>query len=173
MTSLSFRLTPAAELFDLITKQPSVTREHRTAQEGFTLVEAIIALLLMMVVALGSASLFSFSIYNNSGAGDRSTALAIGQEALEVMRTAEFSPSKTDTMLNAGTFVQTGVVRDGRRFTVTKVIDDNPTTAAVDVLPSSTLKAIRISVSPASMGRGWALGAGGTVTLLTQRSKTK
>ena len=145
--------------------------QNRRSESGFTLVEAIIALLLMLVVALGSASLFSFSIYNNSGGQDRSTGLAIAQQALELLRNAEFTPDNTDATLAAGTYIQTGVVRDGRRFTVTKVIDDNPSTVAVDVNTNTTLKAIRITVSPESMGRGWALGAGGTVTLLTQRAR--
>jgi len=149
----------------------SARHQNRRYESGFTLVEAIIALLLMLVVALGSASLFSFSIYNNSGGQDRSTGLAIAQQALELLRNAEFTPSNTDATLAAGTYVQTGVVRDGRRFTVTKVIDDNPATATVDVDTATTLKSIRITVSPESMGRGWALGAGGTVTLLTQRAR--
>lgn len=141
-------------------------------QRGFTLLEACIALLLMMVVALGSASLFSFSIYNNSGGSDRATSMAIAQEALERLRSAEFSSTTTDASLAGGTTVQAGVVRDGRTYTITRTIDDNPTTTAVDVSATSNLKSITIAVMPESIGGGWAFGAGGTLTLVTQRART-
>jgi Tfp pilus assembly protein PilV len=141
-------------------------------EAGFSLIEAVIALLLMLIVALGSASLFSFSIYNNSGGSDRATGLAIAQEALEVLRSAQFNSTTTDASLSGGTTVQAAVVRDGRTFRVTRTIDDVPSTAAVDISTATTLKGITITVVPQSIGRGWAFGAGGTVTLMTQRSKT-
>ena len=139
---------------------------------GFTLLEACIALLLMMVVALGSASLFSFSIYNNSGGSERATSMAMAQEALERLRSAEFSSTATDASLAGGTTVQNGVIRDSRTYTLTRTIDDDPTTAAVDVNAGSNLKTITIAVMPERIGGGWAFGAGGTVTLITQRART-
>jgi Tfp pilus assembly protein PilV len=141
-------------------------------QHGFSMLEAVIALLLMMIIALGSASLFSFSIYNNSGGSDRATSLAIAQQAVELLRSAQFNSTTTDASLNGGTTVQAGVVRDGRTFTITRTIDDIPTTAAVDVSPTTNLKAITVVVVPQSIGGGWAFGAGGSVTLITQRSRT-
>lgn len=143
-------------------------------QSGFTLLEACIALLLMMVVALGSASLFSFSIYNNSGGSDRATSMAIAQEALERLRSREFSSTATHYDLDGGTSVQTGVIRDERTYTVTCTIDDDPTTVGgiPEVSATSNLKSITISVVPTSIGGGWAFGAGGTVTLITQRART-
>jgi type II secretory pathway pseudopilin PulG len=141
-------------------------------EAGFSLIEAVIALLLMMIVALGSASLFSFSIYNNSGGSDRATSLAIAQEALEVLRSAQFNTTTTDASLSGGTTEQAAVVRDGRTFRVTRIIDDLPSTAGMDINPATTLKGITVTVVPQSIGRGWAFGAGGTVTLITQRSKT-
>jgi hypothetical protein len=153
--------------------QRPASRDAST-QSGFTLLEACIALLLMMVVALGSASLFSFSIYNNSGGSDRATSMAIAQEALERLRSAEFSSTTTDASLAGGTTVQTGVVRDGRTFTITRTIDDDPTTigGTPEVSATSNLKSITIAVMPESIGGGWAFGAGGTVTLVTQRART-
>ena len=141
-------------------------------QHGFTLLEACIALLLMMVVALGSASLFSFSIYNNSGGSDRATSMAIAQEALERLRSAEFSSTATDATLVGGTTVQNGVVRDGRTYRLTRTIDDDPTSTAVDVNAATNLKSITVAVMPERIGGGWAFGAGGTVTLITQRART-
>lgn len=140
-------------------------------QQGFSLLEAMIALVLMLIVALGSASLFSFSIYNNSGGSDRATSLAIAQQALEVSRSAQFNSTTTNASLNGGS-TQQSVVRDGRRFTVTRTIDDNPATAGTEINTNTNLKRITITVVPRSIGRGWAFGAGGTVTLYTLRSRS-
>jgi Tfp pilus assembly protein PilV len=147
--------------------------ERKGNEAGFSLLEACIALLLMMVVALGSASLFSFSIYNNSGGSDRATSLALAQQALEVLRSAQFNSTTTDESLEGGTDVQEDVIRDGRTFMITRTVDDDPSTpAVVDVDTTTNLKGISIVVTPQSIGRGWALGAGGTVTLATQRSRS-
>jgi len=143
----------------------------RAGESGFTLIEAIIALLLMLIVALGSASLFSFSIYNNSGGSDRATSLAIAQQALEGLRSAQFNATTTDPSLVGGTTVQTVVV-EGRTFQMTRIIDDLPATSVPDVDATTNLKGITVAVVPQSIGRGWAFGAGGTVTLFTQRSRT-
>jgi len=152
---------------------PPAEEEHSAAdQSGFTLVEAVIALLIMLIVALGSASLFSFSVYNNSGGTDRATSLAIAQQALERLRSGQFNSTTTDASLNAGTTVQAGIVRDGRLFTRTVAVDDNPYTQAIDVNTATNLKGITVTVVPQSIGKGWAFGAGGTITLFTQRSRS-
>jgi prepilin-type N-terminal cleavage/methylation domain-containing protein len=151
---------------------PSDERYSGAEQSGFTLLEAVIALLIMLIVALGSASLFSFSIYNNSGGTDRATSLAVAQQALERLRSAQFNSTTTDAVLNAGTTVQAGIVRDGRQFTLTVAIDDDPSTPAPDVNAATNLKGITATVVPQSIGRGWAFGAGGTITLVTQRSRS-
>ena len=150
---------------------PSVA-EAAAGEHGFSLIEACIALLLMMIVALGSASLFSFSVYNNSGGSDRATSLAIAQQALELLRSARFNSTFTDDGLEGGTEDQPDVVRDGRTFTVTRIIDDVPATGAIDIDPTTNLKSITIVVTPQDIGQGWAFGAGGTVTLSTQRART-
>ncbi len=132
-----------------------------SGQQGFTLLETVIALLLMLIVALGSASLFSFSIYNNSGGSDRAVALATAQQALEILRTVPFTTANTDVRLKAGTFIQNNVYVNQRYFKITKIITDN----------SPTLKSITITVQTEGIVKGWASGAGGTVTLMTQRTR--
>jgi Tfp pilus assembly protein PilV len=170
MNSLIINATTASQ--DTIIFGSRRTSNRVSPGSGFTLLEACIALLLMMVVALGSASLFSFSIYNNSGGSDRATSMAIAQEALERLRSAEFSSTTTDGSLTGGTTVQAGVLRDGRTFQLTRTIDDDPSTTEVDVSATTNLKGIRITVIPERIGGGWAFGAGGTVTLFTQRART-
>ena len=134
---------------------------QQAGENGFTLLETTIAMLLLMIVALGSASLFTFSIYNNSGGSDRAVSLAIAQQAMEALRGATFNSTTTDAQLNAGTVVQSGVIRDGRSFTVTRTVAD----------VSTTLKSITITVSSQNIVTGWASGAGGTITLISQRSR--
>jgi prepilin-type N-terminal cleavage/methylation domain-containing protein len=147
--------------FDPTTEVDNV-RPQRSGESGFTLIETSIALVLMLIVALGSASLFAFSVYNNSGGSDRAVSLAIAQQAMEALRGATFNATTTDARLNAGTVVQNGVLRDGRSFTVTKTVVDN----------STTLKSITITVTSSGIVTGWASGAGGTITLISQRSRT-
>jgi Tfp pilus assembly protein PilV len=151
--------------------RPDQPAKHAPGEQGFSLLEAVIAMLLMTIVALGSASLFSYSIYNNSGASDRNTSIAIAQEALEVLRTEQFNSTGTSTKLAGGPSSQTGIVRGRRTFNLTKMIDDDPNTNGNQINTASNFKTITITVTPWSP-RTWAVGAGGTVTLITQRSRT-
>jgi type II secretory pathway pseudopilin PulG len=152
--------------------RPADSSRPTAGERGFSLLEAVIALLLMTIVALGSASLFSYSIYNNSGGSDRATSMAIAQEALELARSAQFNSTGTDASLAGGTTSQTGIVRGRRRFNLTKEIDDDPNTPLLQINAASNFKTITITVVPQLVGRGWARGAGGTITLITQRSRT-
>jgi prepilin-type N-terminal cleavage/methylation domain-containing protein len=146
----------------LTTRRPPVAScPQHAGEQGFSLIETTIAMVLMLIVALGSASLFTFSIYNNSGGSDRAVSLAIAQQAMEALRGAKFNETTTDAPLNAGTVVQNGVIRDGRSFNVTRTVVDN----------STTLKSITVTVTSAGIVTGWASGAGGTITLISQRSK--
>lgn len=151
--------------------RPDQPHKNFAAELGFSLLEAVIAMLLMTIIALGSASLFSYSIYNNSGASDRNTSIAIAQEALELLRTAQFNSTGTAATLAGGSTSQNGIVRGERTFNLTKVIDDDPNTAGNQVNAASNFKTITITVTPWAP-RSWAVGAGGTVTLITQRSRT-
>ena len=134
---------------------------RRSGEDGFTLIETTIAMVLMMIISLWIASLFAFSVYNNSGGSDRAVSLAIAQQAMEALRGATFNSTTTDARLNAGTVTQSGVLRDGRSFNVTRTIVDT----------SPTVKTITITVTSAGIVKGWASGAGGTITLMSQRSK--
>src|SRR6266403_6086070 len=77
-------------------------------ERGFTLLETSIALCIMLVVTLATGSLFVYAVNYNSGAADRSAALAIAQQRMERLRKSSFSdaplttPSTTETALNAG-----------------------------------------------------------------------
>jgi Tfp pilus assembly protein PilV len=132
------------------------TKKRKTNQRGFTLLETSIALCIMFVVTLATASLFVYAVNYNSGAADRSAALAIAQQRLERLRKSSFSdsllttPSTSETVLNAG-----------RPYSVQTTI-----CTTSDCGGSPTLKLITVSVSPQAATQ-WANAA---VTITSQRA---
>ena len=118
---------------------------NEQSQQGFTLLETSIALIVMMVVTLATASLFVYAVKYNSGSGDRSAALAIAQQRLERLRRVSY----TDALKNAGSTTET-FVNAGRSYTVVTTI-----CATSDCGGSATLKIITIAVTPVSVN-SWA-----------------
>ena len=148
-------------------------REGRWRGEaGFTLFETTIALVVMMIAALGAASVFSYSINYNSGGSDRLVALALAQEQLERIRSGQFNSTTTDAILVGGTSVQTGLVRNGKRYVLTTTIDDDPTTDGLEIIATTSLKRITVAVAPENVSQGWSLNAGARITLITQRARS-
>ena len=131
----------------------STNHYYPSSERGFTLIEAAIAMVIMMVAVLASASIFAYSIKNNSGASDRELAMAVAQQQIEQLRNATF----TDAALTATTGVTTTITRAGRNYTVLTVITDSNTVNGAD-----TMKTITVQVTPT----GTTLG---TVTLRTIR----
>jgi len=125
-------------------------------QAGFTLVETSIAMLIMMIAALASVSLFAYSIKFNSGAGDRELAMAVAQKEMEQLRIVDFENAALDA--TPGNGITSIVTSANRQYRVVRTItNSNP----VDGYP--TIKLISIQVTPLST----TLGA---VKLNTQRS---
>src|SRR5256885_13096915 len=128
-------------------------------QQGFTLLEASIALVVLMIIGLGVASLFTYAIKANSSAGDRELAMAIAQKRMEWLRTIPFTtqtrhlaysfPNGGLEVTSAGGVTET-VTNAGRSYVVNTVIADlgfvpvgNPDAGA------PTVKRIQLSVTPA------------------------
>lgn len=65
-------------------------RQRMNNKNGFTLIETTVAMLVMMVVGLGATSLFLYSVRYNSGASQRSIAMAVAQQRLEVLRGVDY-----------------------------------------------------------------------------------
>ena len=150
-------------------------QHHAHAQQGFTLLEAAIALVILMIIGLGVASLFTYALNANSRADDRELAMAIAQKRMEWLRTI---PYTTQTRAVAYSYpngglaatatagVNENVTNAGRPYVVNTIISDlstvpvgNPDAGAV------TLKRIQVSVTPAG-----AKTAFESVTIATQRS---
>jgi Tfp pilus assembly protein PilV len=128
------------------------------SQKGFTLLEAAIAMVILMVIGLGIASLFTYSISENSRADDRELAMAIAQKRMEWLRTIPFT---TQTRSVAYSYPNGGlaataiagvtetVTNAGRSYTVITTISDlNFVPAGQPDAGACTLKRIQISVTP-------------------------
>lgn len=148
---------------------------HRiaSAQLGFTVLEAAIALVILMIIGLGMASLFTYALGANTRADDRELAMTIAQKRMESLRTIPFTTQTRMLDISMGGLKATlpeGVTETvesaGRSFTVNTQIQD------MSVVPlnepdegSPTSKSIRIAVTPATATTGFE-----TVILNTQRS---
>jgi type II secretory pathway pseudopilin PulG len=145
-----------------------IERGQRSAERGFTLIETTIGLVIMMVVVLGSATLFAYAVRNNSGGNDRAQALAIAQQALETLRNARYTVTVMDPLLQqtTGTPPPLTVIRENRPYTVTARIDDMPPPPGSTV---TTIKTITVTVTPQRASSFW---SGGAVTIVTQRARS-
>jgi len=147
---------------EMVNQQDS--RPGNTNERGFTLMETSIALVLLMIVGLGAASLFLYAATNTSTANDRQLAMAVGQQRIEELRALNF----TDTALDATAGTDANVTSANRPYTVRTVITNSNT---VNGQPS--LKSITVRVTPKGAGSAWArtiTSLFGSVTLTTQRS---
>lgn len=134
---------------------------NKASQNGFSLVEVTIAMVVCLVVMLGLVTVFTFAVSYNAGNNARSQALAIMKQQVELARSAKFTRNNTDGPtkdfdLNGGTKTPKIISgADGGRFRVVTSVDDDPTTPAIDVNSSTTLKEIIISVTLDSPSPGW------------------
>lgn len=144
-------------------------------QAGFTLLEAAIALVILMIIGLGIASLFTYAIHANGNADDRELSMAIAQKRMEWLRTIPFTTQTRHVAYsypNGGLEVTSTsgvaetVTNAGRGYTVRTVIQN------VSTVPTGnpdagepTVKRISVSVTPAGAATAFE-----TVTLTTQRS---
>ena len=135
-------------------------RKRRSKEKGFTLIETSIALVIMMIVGLGAASLFFFAVNYNSSATDRQLAMGVAQKRMEWLRDIPFDSTTRTLAYTAGGLAATGAdgvtetfTNAGRSYSVVTTITDMAT--APDGQP--TLKRITLRVTP--LGAGNALGS--------------
>jgi len=140
-----------------------MTKSNRVAgQQGFTIIEACIALLFLLIVCAGIAPMLVYAIDYNSGAAIRAGALATAQKKLEQVRATPFASlaSTTETISVGDT--TTGLQTYTVETTVTAL--------------SSTLKNVTIRITPIARGTSGGQYAGvsgwkyGQVTVYTTRT---
>ncbi len=148
---------------------------HTHSQAGFTLLEAAIALVILMVIGLGIASLFTYAIQANSSADDRELAMAIAQKRMEWLRTIPFTTQTRHVAysypdggleVTSTSGVSETVTNAGRSYTVLTIIQNLSTVPAGNPdAGEPTLKSIQVSVTPLGAATNFE-----TVTINTQRS---
>jgi Tfp pilus assembly protein PilV len=136
----------------------TTSQKPSDGDRGFTILETAIALVVMMVAALGAVSIFAYSIENNASAKDRELAMGVAQQHMEQFRNAAF----TDALLTATDAEgrKAEVSSADRRYIVVTTIADSDT-----VNGQPTLKTIRIRVTPVANPMG-------SVSLVTRRATT-
>ncbi|MDT4967864.1 MAG: hypothetical protein QOJ64_2601 [Acidobacteriota bacterium] len=162
----------------------AATGTKGSSEGGFTLIETVIALVIMMIVGLGAASLFFYAATTNIGANDRELSMAVAQKRMEWLRTLPLNDTTRDVAYSfpsgglaetADTGVSETTVSGGRSYevitTIKDVDTDADTTAASNANPP-TVKIITVQVKPIGAGPGWSRATSffGSVKLTTQRS---
>jgi type II secretory pathway pseudopilin PulG len=143
-------------------KEMKIAKTAGNRESGFTILETAIALVVMMVVGLGAASLFFYAMGANTTARDRELSMAVAQQQMERLRNAEFSALDMTVYATGGS--SKTVESAGRRYAVS-------TTIANTVSGDATKKTITVQVTPS--GNTPLAGVQrvfGGVTLVTFRS---
>lgn len=138
---------------------------------GFSLIEVIIAMTILMVVLLGVFGSFTYAVNYNAGNNSRSQALAVLQQEVELLRSAKFTPQITDTNLLGGEQAPRPVSSaDGNRFLVTIKVDDDPFTDGIQIDTTKTLKEVTLTVTLENPTPGWQTAVPATVILRRVRA---
>jgi Tfp pilus assembly protein PilV len=155
-----------------------------SSERGFTMIETAIALVVMMIVGLGAASLFFFAAQNNLGANDRELAMAVAQKRMEWLRSMPLDATSAATAYaypNGGlkatsaNGISETTTSGGRSYqvvtTITDVDTDTDNTATSNAIPA-TMKIITIRVTPIGAGPEFnrVTTVFGSVTLTSQRT---
>lgn len=131
-------------------------------ESGFTLIEAIIAIVILTVCLLSVVTIFAHAVRFNTGNNTRQQALAVLQREVEQLRAAKFMPSPqiqgspnvltgTDDLLKGGTRTpKTVSAADGSSYQVQIVVNNFPFDDNVldNDESTTTLKEITVTVTP-------------------------
>lgn len=141
----------------------------RNNEAGFSLIEVVCALVILLIALLGVFVTFTYSINYNAGNSSRSQALAVLQQEVELVRSKKFTPDETHPDLYGGVKADRMVTAtNGNEFKVSISVDNNPLTPGViDSINESgtTIKQITITVTLSSPTPGWQTSVPATVIL--------
>jgi type II secretory pathway pseudopilin PulG len=159
----------------------------RSSNSGFTLIEAVIAMVVILVALLGVFMTITYAINYNAGNNARTKTLAVLQREVERLRSAKFLPCTTpnvttgrvDPLLLGGTverLVAPSAETDNYSFIIRTDVDNDPATAGVieneTVINScnTSFKEITLSARLASPSPGWQTAVPSTVVLRRVKS---
>lgn len=144
---------------------------------GFTLIEMIIALIILFVAVMGVFAAFAYATKFNRGNSQRSQALAVMQREIELLRSAKFTTATTsNTTIHQHTMPVCPAADDGSRdltggdkeaeyrcgidgtvYEVRTRIDDDPFTAGL-IDANAGMKEITLEVIPRGADGPWVTG---------------
>ena len=142
-------------------------------KRGFTLVEVILAGSIMIILCVGTLTVFSHAVKINTGNNLRAQAQSVLQQEIEYYRGLKFVPNVTDADLTAGTHTRPNrTSADLQAFAITVVVDNDPYgTSPGEVLDADCkFKQITITVVPVVTRAGWLADLKTNVTIQRVRS---
>ena len=151
--------------------EPFEKAKMKKFQGGFTLIEMVIALVILLIAVLGVFGAVTWATKYNRGNSQRSQALAVMQREVELLRSAKFTPAVVSNVTtptptcatpdngnrditggNKAAQVRCGI--DGTMYIVNTTVDDDPSVLGTQVYPGPSpvplLKEITIQVTPVS-----------------------
>jgi prepilin-type N-terminal cleavage/methylation domain-containing protein len=156
-------------------KNESQFRGERNDQAGFSLIEMVVALIVLLIAVMGVFAAFTYATRTNHGNSQRSQGVSVFQREIELLRSAKFTPAVTSNttvhqhtlpvcpIADSGSRDITGGTKeaeyrcgiDGTVYRVNTSIDDNPATAAIDVNAATNMKQITLEVTPLGADGAW------------------
>jgi type II secretory pathway pseudopilin PulG len=127
-------------------------------ERGFSLVEVMIALLILMIAIMGVFAAFTYATVYNTGNSRRSQALSVLQQEVELLRSLKFNPPPAviDPSLAGGVKApKTVIAADSATYIVEVTVDDDPFTAGVQTDATKTIKEITLAVTPLGSNNTW------------------
>ena len=153
-------------------KAENLSLENKKNESGFSLIEVIFALMILLIAVLGVFATFTYATIYNGGNSQRSQALFVSQQQIELLRSAKFTPTIMDSSLHGG--VKPSVIvtaADGFKYLVEVKIDDDPFTPGLSPRnDTKTLKEITITITPQSITGSWVVAYPTTVVFRRVRA---
>jgi Tfp pilus assembly protein PilV len=139
------------------TNEQVAASEMTSGESGFSIIEAVIAIIILTIALLGIAAVFAYATTRNTGNNTRSQALAVLQQEVENIRALKFTPKYVDNDLKGGTKpVKTVTVPNNGTYSVAIKVDDDPSTPnSVQVDSASDLKEVTIEVTQPNQSEKW------------------
>jgi prepilin-type N-terminal cleavage/methylation domain-containing protein len=143
-------------------------------QEGFSLIEVAVAMVVVLIALLGVFFTLTYAITYNAGNNSRAQALAVLQAEVERLRSLKFTPNLTDADLQGGVRpVQIVVSPNGGTFGVRVFVDNDPDTTGIQNetdVPNPTIKEIEVQVRLEHPSPGWQAAVPATIVMRRVRS---
>jgi len=152
-----------------------IGQERRTGQGGFTLPEVLVAGSILIVLCVGTLSVFTYVSNINRGNNLRMQALSVLQYEVEYYRGLKFVPDSATRSAELNginrTNLRTRTSADGQVFNIWVTIDNDPTAPNVQTNNNDTtkFKEIKIEAIPQNPG-SWQQNLRTDVTIQRVRS---